>query len=545
MTILKRRGVVYAIAALLAVTAVVRLVHAQQAIDPTVAMLVDLIRIDTSNPPGNEAAIAEYLAPKLKAAGFEVDVIQTPTPGKAVLIARLKGDGSKRPLLLAAHADVVGVEREKWSVDPFAGLIRDGYVFGRGAIDFKGGMAVFVRAAMMLAENKVPLARDVIVLAEADEEGGLTYSTPWLAENYWPKIDCEFALNEGGWIIKGRDGRVQYVSISTADKLSLPIVMTARGTSTHSSMPRPDSAIFALSRALARLADHETELKLIPSTRQFFQTLARTSSEPMATQFRNLTGSDPARVREADREISKDPLLHAIMRNTIAPVIMNAGFRSNVIPGSADVTINVRLIPGTDPMDMVGEIQRVIADPKIEVRWRHVQRSSWLDSLFGKHGSDARASAGVAPPVSGRRGDALLVSGGDRRQRLALSWDSGVRHLPVSDRRRRSFTHARQRRTCKRGVAEAGDADDLSDARRRRRPPVTSIYDIDVATIDGARITLNTYEGRTLLIVNVASRCGYTRQYAGLEAILSSTRQSIAILGFPHQFGHQELRNRS
>ena len=368
MTLLKRRGVVYVLAALLAFTAVVRLVHAQQAIDPTVALLVDLIRIDTSNPPGNEAAIAEYLAPKLKVAGFEVEVIQTPAPGKAVLIARLKGDGSKRPLLLAAHADVVGVEREKWSVDPFAGLIRDGYVFGRGAIDFKGGMAVFVRAAMMLAENKVPLARDVIVLAEADEEGGLAYSTPWLAANHWSKIDCEFALNEGGWIIKGRDGRVQYVSISTADKLSLPIVMTARGTSTHSSMPRADSAIFALSRALTKLADYETDLKLLPSTRQFFQTLARTSSEPMATHFRNLTGSDAARVREADREISKDPLLHAIMRNTIAPVIMNAGFRSNVIPGSADVTLNVRLVPGSDPMDMVGEIQRVIGDPKIEVR---------------------------------------------------------------------------------------------------------------------------------------------------------------------------------
>ena len=354
--------------ALAAIVAAMAVMHAQQATDPTVALLVDLIRIDTSNPPGHESAIAEFLAPKFKALGFEVDVIPTPTAGKAILVARLKGDGSKRPLLLTSHADVVGVEREKWTVDPFAGLIRGGYVFGRGAIDFKGGMAVFVRVAMMLAENKVPLARDVIVLAEADEEGGLAYSTPWLAANHWAKIDCEFALNEGGWIIKGRDGRVQYVSISTADKMSLPIAMTARGTSTHSSMPRPDSAIFALSRALAKLADHETDLRLLPSTRQFFQTLAKTSGEPMATQFRNLTGSDPALVRQADKEISKDPLLHALMRNTIAPVIMNAGFRSNVIPGSAEVTVNVRLIPGTDPMDMVGEIQRVIADPAIDVR---------------------------------------------------------------------------------------------------------------------------------------------------------------------------------
>src|SRR6185503_1743299 len=174
-------------------------------------------------------AIAEHLAPKFKAIGFEVDVIQTPIPGKAVLVARLKGDGSKRPLLLAAHADVVGVEREKWTVDPFAGLIRDGYVFGRGALDFKGGMAVFVRAAMMLAENKVPLARDVIFMAEADEEGA-PLNTSWLARDHWASMDAEFVLNVGGWIIKRENGSVRYVSISTADKSVVSFTLTARGT---------------------------------------------------------------------------------------------------------------------------------------------------------------------------------------------------------------------------------------------------------------------------------------------------------------------------
>lgn len=336
--------------------------------DPTATLLSELIRIDTSNPPGNEGAIAEHLAPRFRKLGFEVDVIQTGQAGKAVLIARLKGDGSKRPVLLAAHADVVGVEREKWSMDPFGGVIKDGYVFGRGAIDFKGGMAVFAQAVLLLAEKKVPLARDVIFLAEADEEGGLKYSTRWLAENHWPKIDCEFALNEGGWIIKNKQGRVQYVSISTADKSSIPVLVTARGTSTHSSMPRPDNAIFTLSRALAKLADYETELKLIPSTRRFFETLARTSEEPLATHFRNLVGNDRALAQAADREISKDPLLHAMMRDTIAPVIMNAGFRGNVIPGSAEATINVRLIPGSKPADIVKEFQRVINDPRVEVR---------------------------------------------------------------------------------------------------------------------------------------------------------------------------------
>lgn len=335
--------------------------------DPTAALLSELIRVNTSNPPGGEGAIAELLAPRFRAAGFTVDIIPTPEAGKAHFIARLKGDGSKRPILLAAHADVVGVEREKWTLDPFAGIIRDGYVFGRGAVDFKGGLAVFARAALMLAEQKVPLARDVIFLAEADEEGG-QYNTTWLAEGHWPLIDCEFALNEGGWILTRPDGSVRVVSISTADKISLPVVLTARGVSTHSSMPTPDNAIFALARALAKLADHETEIKLTPGTRQFFQALARTSEAPLAGYFRDLTGDNPELVRRADREISKDPLLHALMRNTIAPVLMNAGFRANVIPGSAEATVNVRLIPGTDPADIVREFQRVIGNPAVEVR---------------------------------------------------------------------------------------------------------------------------------------------------------------------------------
>jgi len=336
--------------------------------DATGRLLSELIRVDTSNPPGHEGRIAELLAPRFKALGFDVDVIATPEPGKAHFLARLKGDGSKRPILLAAHADVVGVERDKWTVDPFAGLVRDGYVFGRGAIDFKGGMAVFARAVMRLAEEHVPLARDVIFLVEADEEGA-QYNTSWLAERHWDRMDCEFALNEGGWIIKGADGRVKYVSISTADKSSIAVILTAHGTSTHSSMPLPDNAIFALARALVKLSQHETRVQLIPSTRRFFETLARTSAPPMAGAFHTLaSSSDPAAVREADRVISTNPLLHAIMRNTIAPVLMNAGFRGNVIPGSAEATVNVRIIPGTDPNDVVKEFQDVIADSAVHVR---------------------------------------------------------------------------------------------------------------------------------------------------------------------------------
>jgi acetylornithine deacetylase/succinyl-diaminopimelate desuccinylase-like protein len=335
--------------------------------NPTAELLTELLRVDNSNPPGNEGQLAQLLAQKFKALGIDVEIIPTPDPKKAHFLARLKGDGSKRPVLIAAHADTVGVEREKWTLDPFAGMVRDGYVYGRGAIDFKGGLAVFAQAVIQLHQNHIPLARDVILLSEADEEGG-PYNTTWLAQNHWPKIDCEFALNEGGWIIANPDMRVRYVSISTADKTAVSLKLTARGTSTHSSMPRPDNAIFTLSRALARLADYDTKPKLIPITEEFFDTLARTSTPPLSDHLRNLVHATDPRVRdEAARQVSQDPLLHAIMRNTIAPVLLNAGFRSNVIPGSAEATINFRIVPGTELEDLIREIRGVIADPAVEV----------------------------------------------------------------------------------------------------------------------------------------------------------------------------------
>jgi acetylornithine deacetylase/succinyl-diaminopimelate desuccinylase-like protein len=342
-------------------------VSAADKVNETAKLLTEVVQVNTSNPPGNEAKLAALLKTKFAPLGFEIDIIPTPDPAKAHFIARLKGDGSKKPILLAAHADVVGVEREKWSVDPFQGVIKDGYVYGRGAIDFKGGLAVFAEAAMMLARNKVPLARDVIFLSESDEEGG-TYNTSWLAKDHFDRIDCEFALNEGGWIMKNPDGSVRYVSISTADKSGVTLTVTAKGTSTHSSMPRPDAAIFTLAKAIAKIGDYDTQPKLIDSTKEFFTTLEKTSKPPMSAYFHDLVNStDPAKVRAADKAISADPLLHAIMRNTIAPVFLNAGFRGNVIPGSADATLNFRTIPGTNVEELISEMKAVINDPRVEV----------------------------------------------------------------------------------------------------------------------------------------------------------------------------------
>jgi acetylornithine deacetylase/succinyl-diaminopimelate desuccinylase-like protein/beta-lactamase class A len=341
--------------------------QASRTADSAAQLLSELIRVDSSNPPGRNGAINDLLAGRLRPLGFDIEIIPTPDAGKSHLVARLHGDGSKKPVLIAAHGDVVGVERDKWSLDPFAGAIKDGHVYGRGAVDFKGGVAVFARAVMMLAERKVPLARDVIFLSEADEEGA-AYNTYWLARDHWKSMDCAFALNEGGWIIKDDGGKVKYVSISTADKGSISLVLTAHGTSTHSSMPLPDNAIFMLSRAMTKLAEHETRIQMTPATRQFFMTLAKTSQPPRSDAYRTIATSDDAvELARANREVSQDPLLHALIRNTIAPVLMNAGFRGNVIPGSAEATINVRTVPGTRREDLIKEFVETIDDPRVEV----------------------------------------------------------------------------------------------------------------------------------------------------------------------------------
>jgi acetylornithine deacetylase/succinyl-diaminopimelate desuccinylase-like protein len=257
----------------------------------TAALLQELLRFDTSNPPGRTVEQAEYLKKMFDAAGIPNEIIRTPDPGRAHFIARLKGDGSKRPVLLAGHSDVVPVEHATWTVDPFAGVILDGFVLGRGAMDFKGGPAAFAQALLMLAENKTPLARDVIFLAEADEEAG-EYGTGWLAKNHWDKIDAEFALNEGGWIFQDKAGVTRQVNITTRDKIYAGLKLEVLGTPTHSSRPMPDSAIGRLTRALAKISVWDTDPTLPPQTRAYFDALSKSTQGPLAADLATLATSE-------------------------------------------------------------------------------------------------------------------------------------------------------------------------------------------------------------------------------------------------------------
>ena len=254
-----------------------------------VSLLQQLVRIDTSNPPGNEALVDELLRARLEPLGFQVEIIPTPAAGKSHLIARLPATAptGEKPLLLAGHADVVGVERALWTKDPFGGTIEGDRLFGRGAMDFKGGLAAFTVAAERLATSGTPRGRDLILLAEADEEGG-AYGTTWLAENHWDKIDAGESINEGGWIFAGGRSGARLMGITTIDKNSLSVTFRTRGTSTHSSRPLPDSALRRLVRALDRVEGHDEAPRLTPAARTYLRAWSRVTTRSTAQRLRRL-----------------------------------------------------------------------------------------------------------------------------------------------------------------------------------------------------------------------------------------------------------------
>ena len=223
----------------------------------TVARLQTLIRFDTTNPPGNELALAQYLAETLEDEGIETTLL-VPVEGRAAVIARIRGNGARRPVMLMAHMDVVGVERDKWSCDPFEGVIRDGYLYGRGAIDDKGMLAANLMTILLikrlLVDNGVVLERDIVFLATSDEETGGEFGIKWVVRKHLDLIDVEFALNEGGRTRVIAGGK-RYLAIQTAEKIPHLVTITARGPAGHAAIPLEGNAVFRLGRALARLSD--------------------------------------------------------------------------------------------------------------------------------------------------------------------------------------------------------------------------------------------------------------------------------------------------
>ncbi len=329
-----------------------------QAQTEAVKFLGDLVKIDTSNPPGNETRAAEYIKGVLAAEGIPAQVFES-APGRGNVVARLKGNGKKKPLLLMGHLDVVGVERDKWTVDPFAATIKDGYLYGRGSIDDKSMDAANLEVFLLLHRMKVPLDRDVILLAEAGEEGTTQFGIDFMVAKHWDEIACEYALNEGGDVVE-ENGKIQYVAVSTTQKVPRGFSLVARGTSGHGSAPRVDNAIAHLAAAVDKTARWEAPMRLNETTRRFFQQMAKISAPEKAQLYAHL--EDPAVQQKLHQT---EPSYYSMLRTSLVPTIIKGGFRSNVIPAEAEARFDVRALPDENMDALKAELDRLINDSAI------------------------------------------------------------------------------------------------------------------------------------------------------------------------------------
>lgn len=353
-----------------------------------IQLLQELVRFDTSNPPGNELPAVEFLKALFAKDGVPTEIL-SPQNGRANLIARLPGQGKQAPLLLLAHLDVVGVEKEKWSVDPFSGMIQNGYLYGRGAIDDKGMVVAETLVILTLKRLNIPLKREVIFLAAADEESGGKLGIAWLVENHFEKIRAEFAINEGGRI-RTEKGKVKYVCIQNSEKVPYNLTLKVKGTPGHASVPLPDNCIFILAQALARIAEHKTTLKLTPTTRYFFTGISKKEKFPLSYYLENV---DHPLVGQLCREaLTKNPIFYSMLCNSIAPTLLQAGIRNNVIPSETTVNLNCRLLPGEKPEAFVTELQKVINDPRVEITWAVGKQPDAPDSPLDSAAFQALAS---------------------------------------------------------------------------------------------------------------------------------------------------------
>jgi acetylornithine deacetylase/succinyl-diaminopimelate desuccinylase-like protein len=326
----------------------------------------ELIEINTTDSIGDTTRAAEAVAVRLKAAGFpEADVrILGPHPRKGNLVARYRGTGQRRPLLLLAHLDVVEALREDWSFDPFTFLEKDGYFYGRGTIDDKAMAAIWAATFIRFKQEGYKPDRDLILALTADEEGGDFNGVQWLLKNHRDLIDADAALNEGGEsVMKNR----KYIlnAIQPSEKVYQSFRLEVKNPGGHSSRPVKDNAIYRLADGLARLSKHEFPIKLNEVTRQYYQRMANLQSGQMAADMRAAARKSPD--RGALARLSASPYDNALLRTTCVATRLDAGHAENALPQTARAVVNCRILPGESPAEVRSALIRVINDNKISV----------------------------------------------------------------------------------------------------------------------------------------------------------------------------------
>ena len=327
-----------------------------------------LLKLDTSSPPGNEIRAVEYLKQVLDKEGIPYQVFAK-DPQRPNLVARIKGNGKKKPILVMGHTDVVTVDAKKWTFPPF-GAVRDGgYIYGRGTVDDKDNVVAHVMAMLMLKRANVKLDRDVILLIEAGEEGSTRVGIQFMVNQHFPEIDAEFCYAEGGSLTR-TGGVVKYARVQTVEKIPRAITVTSKGVAGHGSVPLETNALAHLGEAVGAIAAWTPPMRLNETTAAYFKRLATVSSPAEAARYRDLLSPDPKISGPADAYLRKNEPSHwSMLRTSLSPTMITGGYRTNVIPSEGTANIDTRLAPDEDPMKFLELVKQVVNDPQVEVSY--------------------------------------------------------------------------------------------------------------------------------------------------------------------------------
>ena len=332
----------------------------------SVRHLQEYIRVNTSNPPGNEMEGARFLKAVLEREGIEASIVDTTElgPGHANLYARLRGTGAKRAIALVHHIDVVPAVPAYWTSDPFGGEIRDGFVYGRGTLDMKGQGIAHLMAMIALKRSGVPLTRDIVFIANTNEENGGTGSAAF-AKNHADLLrDVEYLFTEGGDnpVV---NGATRYYGVGVEEKRPFGLKLVARGVPSHGSRPTKQNPVVHLVAALDRLAHYETPLHAVPGVARYFAALARDYTGVKRRWLSDVAAA--IKVPAARAWLTNDVYWNAILRNTISLTVLTGSNKNNVIPPEASAIVDIRLLPDQDPAVFLADVRRVIADTSIEI----------------------------------------------------------------------------------------------------------------------------------------------------------------------------------
>ena len=327
-----------------------------------------IVRMNSTDPPGNEKPVIDYLKGVLEAEGVAVEIFSV-EPSRPNLVARLKGTGKKRPLLMMGHSDTVNIDEKKWTQPPFSAARVDGYIYGRGTIDDKDNVTAGLMTLLSLKRRNVPLDRDVILLVEAGEEGTTRVGIKFMAEQHFAAIEAEYCLAEGANVVRG-GGAVKFAGVQTLEKVPRAIELTARGVSGHASVPLRANAVVRLSTAIARIGVWKPEIRLNDTTRAYFTRLATVTTGEESARYRAVVSGDPKVLETVDEWfLSNEPRTASTLRTSVSPTILQGGYRVNVIPSEAKATLDVRALPDEDPAKFLDIVRGVIGDQNVEVAY--------------------------------------------------------------------------------------------------------------------------------------------------------------------------------